>query len=221
MYAQAAIKSNTLLRNGAYGIVMRGVQKCTRGCSSLRGRNRLPLCCIKLDTATEPSCGIGNFFSRKPEDMDLQFYGVEIDPLSGKMAQALYPEADIQIKGYEEAALPDHSFDVAIGNVPFGDYQVQNPQYDRLHFLIHDYFFAKTIDKLRPGGILAFITSTGTMDKADTRLREHLARHCDLLGGVDYPTTPSQKKPEPRSIPIFCSFRSGIRSVKKKNYPTG
>lgn len=139
---------------------------------------------VSAGNVLEPSCGIGNFFARKPVDMDLQFYGVEIDPLSGKMAQALYPEADIQIKGYEEAVLPDDSFDVAIGNVPFGDYQVQDPQYDRLHFLIHDYFFAKTIDKLRPGGILAFITSTGTMDKADTQMREHLARHCDLLGGV-------------------------------------
>lgn len=99
---------------------------------------------VSAGNVLEPSCGIGNFFARKPVDMDLQFYGVEIDPLSGKMAQALYPEADIQIKGYEEAALPGHSFDVALGNVPFGDYQVQDPQYDRFHFLIHDYFFGAT-----------------------------------------------------------------------------
>lgn len=99
---------------------------------------------ISAGNVLEPSCGIGNFFARKPVDMDLQFYGVEIDPLSGKMAQALYPEADIQIKGYEEAVLPDDSFDVAIGNVPFGDYQVQDSKYDRFHFLIHDYFFGAT-----------------------------------------------------------------------------
>ena len=149
---------------------------------------------VSTGNVLEPSCGIGNFFARKPVDMDLQFYGVEIDSLSGKMAKALYPEADVQIKGYEEAKLPDHSFDVALGNVPFGEYQVQDPKYDRYHFLIHDYFFAKTIDKLRPGGILAFITSTGTMDKADTRLREHLARHCDLLGGVRLPNDTFSKE---------------------------
>mgnify|MGYP000311470749 CR=1 FL=1 len=149
---------------------------------------------VSTGNVLEPSCGIGNFFARKPVDMDLQFYGVEIDPLSGKMAKALYPEAGIQIKGYEEAVLPDDSFDVAIGNVPFGDYQVQDSKYDRYHFLIHDYFFAKTIDKLRPGGILAFITSTGTMDKSDTRLREHLARHCDLLGGVRLPNDTFSKE---------------------------
>lgn len=170
---------------------------------------------ISAGNVLEPSCGIGNFFARKPVDMDLQFYGVEIDPLSGKMAQALYPEADIQIKGYEEAALPDDSFDVAIGNVPFGDYQVQDSKYDRYHFLIHDFFFAKTIDKLRLGGILAFITSTGTMDKADNRLREHLAQYCDLLGGVRLPNDTFSKEAGTTVNSDLLSFRSGIRSVKK------
>lgn len=172
---------------------------------------------VSAGNVLEPSCGIGNFFARKPVDMDLQFYGVEIDPLSGKMAQALYPEADIQIKGYEEAALPDDSFDVAIGNVPFGDYQVQDSKYDRYHFLIHDFFFAKTIDKLRPGGILAFITSTGTMDKADNRLREHLAQYCDLLGGVRLPNDTFSKEAGTtvNSDLLFFQKRHSIREKEE------
>ena len=172
---------------------------------------------VSTGNVLEPSCGIGNFFARKPVDMDLQFYGVEIDPLSGKMAKALYPEAGIQIKGYEEAVLPDDSFDVAIGNVPFGDYQVQDSKYDRYHFLIHDYFFAKTIDKLRPGGILAFITSTGTMDKSDTRLREHLARHCDLLGGVRLPNDTFSKEAGTtvNSDLLFFQKRHSIREKEE------
>lgn len=167
----------------------------------------------------EPSCGIGNFFNRKPNDVEYQFYGVEIDPLSGMIAKALNPDADIQIKGYEEASLPDNSFDVAIGNVPFGEYQVQDSKYDQYHFLIHDYFFAKTIDKLRPGGILAFITSTGTMDKADTRLREYLATRCDLLGGVRLPNDTFSKEAGTKVNSDLLFFQKRYQPRDKSELP--
>ena len=188
MYAQAAIKSNTLLRNGAYGIVMRGVQKCTRGCSSLRGRNRLPLCCIKLDTATEPSCGIGNFIGMLPKSMEnAKVYGVELDTISAGIAQQLYQKSSIAAQGFEEVNVPDSFFDGVIGNVPFGDFKVSDKRYDKYNFLIHDYFFAKSLDKLRPGGVMALVTSKGTMDKENTNVRKYIAQRAELLGAIRLP----------------------------------
>lgn len=187
MYAQVAIKPNPLLRNGAYGIVMRGVQKCTRGCSSLRGRNKLPLCCIKLDTATEPAMGVGNFFGRMPEEMQRssQLYGVEIDSLSGRIAKALYPNANIAIQGFEKNHFQNGSFDVAVGNVPFGDLGFVDDVHGTTK--LHDYFFAETLDKLKNGGIMAFVTSAGTLDKHDEATRQMLAEKADFIGAIRLP----------------------------------
>ena len=188
MYAQVAIKPNPLLRNGAYGIVMRGVQKCTRGCSSLRGRNKLPLCCIKLDTATEPSCGTGNFFGLLPESMqNSKLHGVEIDSLTGRIAKQLYQKANIAIEGFEKTNLPDDHFDVVLGNVPFGEIRVNDSRYNAQKFLIHDYFFAKALDKVRAGGVVMFITSKGTMDKASPEVRKYIAQRAELLGAIRLP----------------------------------
>lgn len=136
----------------------------------------------------EPSCGIGNFFGLLPECMaGSKLYGVELDGITGRIAKQLYQSANIAIQGYEETALPDSFFDVAIGNVPFGDYGVADKRYDKNHFLIHDYFFAKTLDKVRPGGIIALVTSSGTMDKKNPSVRKYIAQRADLLGAVRLP----------------------------------
>ena len=136
----------------------------------------------------EPSCGIGNFFGLLPESMtDSKLYGVELDSLTGRIAKQLYQNANIAIQGYEATSLPDSFFDVAIGNVPFGDYGVADKRYDKNRFLIHDYFFAKTLDKVRPGGIVAFVTSSGTMDKKNPTVRKYIAQRADLLGAIRLP----------------------------------
>ena len=136
----------------------------------------------------EPSCGIGNFFGLLPECMaGSKLYGVELDSITGRIAKQLYQNANITIQGYEGTALPDSFFDVAIGNVPFGDYGVADKRYDKNHFLIHDYFIAKTLDKVRPGGIIAFVTSSGTMDKKNPSVRKYIAQRADLLGAVRLP----------------------------------
>jgi superfamily II DNA and RNA helicase len=140
----------------------------------------------------EPSMGVGAFFGHRHSKFDThnaKLYGVELDSLSGRIAQQLYQKAKIQITGYEKADLPDNFFDLAIGNVPFGQYQVSDRRYDKLHFQIHDYFLAKTVDKLRVGGIMAFITTSGTMDKKSEDVRQYLAARCDLIGAVRLPNT--------------------------------
>ena len=142
----------------------------------------------------EPSCGVGNFFGMLPESMsESKLYGVELDSITGRIARQLYPDARIEINGFEKTQYPDGAFDLAIGNVPFGNYRVSDRPYDRHNLLIHDYFFAKSIDKVRAGGIIAFITSNGisggTMDKKDAHAREYIARRCDLLGAVRLPNT--------------------------------
>ena len=142
----------------------------------------------------EPSCGVGNFFGMLPESMsESKLYGVELDSITGRIARHLYPNARIEVNGFEKTQYPDGVFDLAIGNVPFGNYRVSDRPYDRHNLLIHDYFFAKTIDKVRAGGIIAFITSNGisggTMDKKDAHAREYMARRCDLLGAVRLPNT--------------------------------
>lgn len=140
----------------------------------------------------EPSMGVGNFFGMLPEEMrNSRLYGVELDPVSGRIAKQLYPEAHIEIGGYEKTQYSDGFFDLAVGNVPFGDYKLNDASYNRHNFLIHDYFFAKTIDKVRAGGIIAFITSNGisggTLDKKDSRIRNYMAQRCELLGAIRLP----------------------------------
>lgn len=136
----------------------------------------------------EPSCGIGNFFSMLPDEMkDSKMYGVELDSISGRIAKQLYQNSNIAIEGYEETKLPDSFFDVAVGNVPFGNFKVVDKKYDRLNFNIHDYFFAKTIDKVRPNGIIAFVTSRYTMDKRNSNVRRYINERCELLGAIRLP----------------------------------
>lgn len=138
----------------------------------------------------EPSAGIGNFIGNIPDKMnDSKVYGVELDSLSGRIAKALYPESDIQIKGFEETNFSNNFFDIAVGNVPFGDFKVNDREYNRNNFLIHDYFFAKSIDKVRNGGIIAFITSSGTMDKKDESVRKYLNARAEFLGAIRLPNS--------------------------------
>ena len=138
----------------------------------------------------EPSCGVGNFFGLVPQSMsNSTLYGVELDTMSSKIAGYLYPEANIQNTGFERTNYPDGYFDVAIGNVPFGDYRVNDPAYNSHGFLIHDYFIAKTLDKLRPDGVAVFITTKGTMDKESSKVREYLFKRADLLGAIRLPNT--------------------------------
>ena len=138
----------------------------------------------------EPSMGVGNFFGMLPESMvSSQLTGVELDSISGRIARKLYPNADIKITGYENTKFADNSFDVAIGNVPFGDYSLHDKRYNKDHLLIHDYFFVKTLDKVRPGGIVAFVTSKGTLDKANPAARRLMAEKADLLGAIRLPNT--------------------------------
>ena len=136
----------------------------------------------------EPSCGIGNFMGLVPESMyDAKFYGVELDSISGRIAQQLYQKNSIAAQGFEETNLPDSFFDAVVGNVPFGDFKVPDKRYDKHKFLIHDYFFAKSLDKLRPGGVMALITSKGTMDKENSAVRKYIAQRADLLGAIRLP----------------------------------
>ena len=138
----------------------------------------------------DPAMGTGIFFACKPscfDQNDARLYGVELDSITGRIARQLYQKANIQVTGYENADLPDNFFDCAVGNVPFGDYSVSDRAYDKLNFRIHDYFLAKTVDKLRTGGIMAVITSTGTMDKKSETVRRYLAARCELIGAVRLP----------------------------------
>ncbi len=138
----------------------------------------------------DPAAGIGNFYGCLPEKMaGSRLYGAELDGLTGRIAKQLYPHADIKITGFENTSYPNDFFDVAVGNVPFGQYKVSDRQYDKHNFLIHDYFFAKTLDKVRPGGIVAFVTSKGTMDKKNPEVRKYLAQRAELLGAVRLPNT--------------------------------
>jgi len=136
----------------------------------------------------EPSMGVGNFFGLLPEEMrDAKLYGVELDPITGRIAQQLYPGADIKVTGFEKTEMPDNFFDAAIGNVPFGSYKIPDPKYDKQGFHVHDYFFAKALDQVRPGGVVAFITSKGTLDKQNPTVRRYLAQRAELLGAVRLP----------------------------------
>ena len=143
---------------------------------------------LKSGNILEPSCGVGNFIGMKPESLsDCKMYGVELDSVSGRIAAQLYQKSKIAVEGYEKVNLPDSFFDVAIGNVPFGEFKVFDSRYDRYNFFIHDYFFAKTLDKVRPGGVIAFITSSGTMDKKNPYVRRYLAQRAELIGAIRLP----------------------------------
>lgn len=136
----------------------------------------------------EPSCGVGNFMGLLPDAMqESKMYGIELDPISGRIAQQLYQKNGIAVQGFESTELPDSFFDVIIGNVPFGSFKVPDRRYDKHNFLIHDYFFAKALDKVRPGGVVAFVTSKGTMDKLNPNVRRYLAQRADLLGAIRLP----------------------------------
>ena len=136
----------------------------------------------------EPSMGVGNFFGCMPEELsDSKLYGVELDKITGRIAKLLYPNAKVEVKGFEETNYPDNFFDVVIGNVPFGDYKVFDPKYNKLNFKVHDYFIAKAIDQVRPGGIVAVITTKGTMDKKNPNVRKYLAERAELVGAVRLP----------------------------------
>lgn len=143
---------------------------------------------ITSGSILEPSCGIGTFLGMRPDSMrNCNFYGVELDSISGRIAQQLYPLDNISITGFEKTNFPDGMFTAAIGNVPFGDFQLFDPKYDKQHFLIHDYFFAKALDQICPGGIVTFITSKGTMDKENSAVRRYLAERAELIGAVRLP----------------------------------
>ena len=138
----------------------------------------------------EPACGVGNFIGMLPDSMSAcKAYGVELDSISGRIARQLYQNSRIAVTGYEKAEIPDSFFDAAVGNVPFGNFKVVDRRYDKHHWLIHDYFFGKTLDKVRPGGVIAFITSKGTMDKEDPSVRKYLAQRADLIGAIRLPDT--------------------------------
>ena len=136
----------------------------------------------------EPSCGVGNFLGMLPESMaESKVYGVELDDVSGRIARQLYPRSSISVRGYEKMDFPDNFFDVAVGNVPFGQFKVQDRRYDRLNLSIHEYFFAKTLDKVRSGGVVAFVTSSYTMDKRTGNVRKYIAQRAELLGAIRLP----------------------------------
>ncbi len=170
----------------------------------------------------EPAVGIGNFFGMLPEKMqESRLYGVELDGITGRIAKQLYPKADIKISGFEKTDYPNDFFDVAVGNVPFGQYKVADKQYDKNNFrgtgfLIHDYFFAKTLDKVRPGGVVAFVTSKGTMDKKSPEVRKYLAQRAELLGAVRLPNTAFKENAgtEVTSDILFLKKRDRVMDIE-------
>ncbi|HFH7941800.1 TPA: helicase-related protein [Streptococcus agalactiae] len=169
---------------------------------------------FKQGNILEPSMGIGNFIGNIPDEMNKsKFYGVELDSVSGRIGKLLYPESDIQIKGLEETSFSNNFFDAIIGNVPFGEYKVNDREYNKNNFLIHDYFFAKSIDKVRNGGIITFITSSGTMDKKDESVRRYLAARAEFLGAIRLPndTFKGVAGTEVTSDIIFLKKRDSIR----------
>ncbi|HFH8643659.1 TPA: helicase-related protein [Streptococcus agalactiae] len=169
---------------------------------------------FKQGNILEPSMGIGNFIGNIPDEMNKsKFYGVELDSVSGRIGKLLYPESDIQIKGFEETSFSNNFFDAIIGNVPFGEYKVNDREYNKNNFLIHDYFFAKSIDKVRNGGVIAFITSSGTMDKKDESVRRYLAARAEFLGAIRLPndTFKGVAGTEVTSDIIFLKKRDSIR----------
>ena len=172
---------------------------------------------LKTGNILEPSCGTGNFVGMLPDSLaDCKLYGVELDSISGRIARQLYQKSSIAVQGYEDTNLPNSFFDVAVGNVPFGDFKVIDKKYDKNNFLIHDYFFAKTLDKIRPGGVVAFITSKGTLDKENPSVRRYLAQRADLLGAIRLPnnTFKANAGTEVTSDIIFLQKRDSITDIE-------
>ena len=164
----------------------------------------------------EPSCGIGNFFGGLPQELkESKLFGIELDDISGRIASELYQNANIKIQGYEKSNLQDSFFDVALGNVPFGSFKVNDSRYDKNNFLIHDYFFAKTLDKVRPGGVIAFVTSKGTLDKENPSVRKYIAQRADLLGAIRLPNNTFTKNAGTKvtSDIIFLQKRESMRDI--------
>ena len=165
----------------------------------------------------EPACGVGNFIGMLPEGMaGSKAYGVELDSISGRIARQLYQNSNIVVNGFEKVDMPDSFFDVAVGNVPFGDFKVADRRYDKHHWLIHDYFFGKTLDKVRPGGIVAFITSKGTLDKKNSAVRKYLAQRADLIGAIRLPNNAFKKNAgtEVTADIIFLQKRDRIIDIE-------
>ena len=178
----AAARESTLTAFYTPPVVIRGIYQAMEQMGFQRGN------------ILEPSCGIGNFMGMLPASMqDSRLYGVELDSISGRIAQQLYQKASIAVQGFEATDLPDSFFDASIGNVPFGQFKVLDKRYDKHNFLIHDYFFAKALDKVRPGGVIAFITSKGTLDKENPAVRKYIAQRADLLGAIRLPNDTFKK----------------------------
>ena len=169
---------------------------------------------LKKGNVLEPSCGTGNFMGLVPEEMDaLKMYGVEIDSISGRIAGQLYQKNRISIQGFESAQYPDSFFDCVVGNVPFGSYKVADRKYDRFNFLIHDYFIAKSLDLVRPGGVVAVVTSSGTMDKQNPSVRQYIANRADLLGAIRLPENAFLKNAGTKTVADILFFQKRDRAA--------
>lgn len=167
---------------------------------------------LKQGNILEPSCGVGNFMGLLPESMSAaNMYGVELDPVSGQIAKQLYQKNRIAVQGFEETSYPDSFFDCVIGNVPFGAYQVSDRKYDRYHFMIHDYFIAKSLDLVRPGGVVAVVTSSGTMDKQNPEVRQYFANRADLLGAIRLPNNAFQRNANTSVVADILFFQKRDR----------
>lgn len=168
---------------------------------------------LKQGNILEPSCGVGNFMGLIPESMGkANMYGVELDPVSGRIAKQLYQKNKIAVQGFEETSYPDSFFDCVIGNVPFGAYQVSDRRYDRHHFMIHDYFIAKSLDLVRPGGVIAVVTSSGTMDKQNPAVRQYIANRAELLGAIRLPNNAFQRNANTSVVSDILFFQKRDRA---------
>ena len=168
---------------------------------------------LKQGNILEPSCGVGNFMGLIPESMSkANMYGVELDPVSGRIAKQLYQKNKIAVQGFEETSYPDSFFDCVIGNVPFGAYQVSDRRYDRHHFMIHDYFIAKSLDLVRPGGVVVVVTSSGTMDKQNPAVRQYIANRAELLGAIRLPNNAFQRNANTSVVSDILFFQKRDRA---------
>ena len=200
----AAARASSLTAFYTPPVVIRGIYKALAQMGFTQGN------------ILEPSCGTGNFLGLLPTDLaGSKAYGVELDSISGRIAGQLYQNASISVNGFETVQMPDSFFDVAVGNVPFGDFKVLDKRYDKHHWLIHDYFFGKTLDKVRPGGIVAFITSKGTLDKENSAVRKYLAQRADLIGAIRLPDNTFKRNAgtEVTSDIIFLQKRDHITDL--------
>lgn len=202
----AAARASSLTAFYTPPVVIRGIYKALAQMGFTQGN------------ILEPSCGTGNFLGLLPTDMaDSKAYGVELDSISGRIAGQLYQNASISVNGFETVQMPDSFFDAAVGNVPFGDFKVLDKKYDKHHWLIHDYFFGKTLDKVRPGGVIAFVTSKGTMDKENSAVRKYLAQRADLIGAIRLPDNTFKRNAgtEVTSDIIFLQKRDHITDLEQ------